>query len=264
VVAHDLDEVDFDSVFSRPSTRLRSFLSRFDRAIVWMRDDGTIRSAFEQCGIAEVTIFPGLPPENWREHASRYYLTCHGFGEAPPLHLQIEPGASSYDVVIHPGSGKRSKNWPLARFQAVAEYLEGQGRRVIWCLGPAEENYQLPQGAAVLRTESLVTLARELAGARLYLGNDSGITHLAAGVGCPTVAVFGPSDPRVWSPQGCHITVVHAQPWPEVADVLPRIPTNIRSLGVSPKISLGRDGQATSSVPPRVLLRTDCGPDETD
>lgn len=77
-----------------------------------------------------------------------------------------------------------------------------------------------PPDAPLLHAESLVELARSLAGARLYIGNDSGVSHLAAAVGCPTVVLFGPTDPRVWAPRGGHVTVVRGMPWPEVGQVL--------------------------------------------
>ncbi len=53
----------------------------------------------------------------------------------------------------------------------------------------------------------------------LYVGNDSGITHLAAGLGVPTVAVFGPTDPAVWRPLGPRVRVVRGRPWPTVEEV---------------------------------------------
>lgn len=124
------------------------------------------------------------------------------------------------DVVIHPGSGGKAKNWPLERFLQVSEALEAEGRAVTWCLGPAEESLELPMTAKALKIESLVALARELARAQLYIGNDSGITHLAAAVGCRTVAIFGPTNPRVWAPLGKAVRVVHRSPWPDVAEVL--------------------------------------------
>ncbi len=51
-----------------------------------------------------------------------------------------------------------------------------------------------------------------MAGARLYIGNDSGITHLAAAIGIPTLALFGPTSPATWAPRGPNVTVLHAQP----------------------------------------------------
>ena len=71
-----------------------------------------------------------------------------------------------------------------------------------------------------LQRASLVELARELASARLYIGNDSGITHLAAAVGCPTIALFGPTDAAVWAPRGGHVTALTGSPFPKPSEVL--------------------------------------------
>jgi ADP-heptose:LPS heptosyltransferase len=75
-----------------------------------------------------------------------------------------------------------------------------------------------------------------LAHAAVFVGNDSGLTHLAAAFDRPTVAIFGPSDPEVWGPRGERVTIVQArgvqdagsgqarsgseEPWPDVAQVL--------------------------------------------
>lgn len=219
-VAHDLDAIDFSSVFSTPSERLRRFLRSFERAVVWMRDDDRrIRQGLQSCGVAEVQTFPGLPPEDWTRHASEYYLECLGYPpDSEPFRLTIS-AMSAYDVVIHPGSGGRRKNWPLGRFKALAEALEVGGHDVTWCAGPAEEGLPIPAGRR-LEAGSLFDLAEHLAGARLYIGNDSGITHLAAAAGAPTVVIFGPTDPRVWAPRGDHVRIVRGSPWPEVAEVL--------------------------------------------
>lgn len=218
--AHALDSVDFDSVFSEPSVRLRDFLSRYDRAVVWMRDDdGAIADGIERSGVKRVDVFPGLPPPGWDRHASAYYLECLGLPDAPPIHLNIAAASDAHDVVIHPGSGSRSKNWPLDHFMDVAARLESKGRRVEWCLGPAE----LESGAfadlrdrGMLDSPSLVALAAHLANTNLYIGNDGGITHLAASVGCKVLAVFGSTDPRIWAPHGDCVTVVQGDPWPDV------------------------------------------------
>lgn len=211
--AHDLDAVDFPSVFAGPSQTLRAFLAPFERVVVWMRDDdGALRRGLKACGVSEVQAFPGLPPDGWQRHASEYYLDCLGFEcGKEPFRLRLAPEPDDLDVVIHPGSGSPRKNWPLENFRRVAEGLERAGRRVTWSLGPAEEGFVMRPGESLLPRMSLVALGRRLAGARLYIGNDSGITHLAAVVGCPTVAVFGATDPKVWAPRGPRVTVVNAE-----------------------------------------------------
>ena len=221
--AHDLDAVGFASVFSAPSDAFRAFAQRFTKAVVWMRDDGVIANAFTEAGLPDVQTFPGLPPDDWREHASRYYLSCIRETEAPPLKLEFTPHAESLDFVSHPGSGGTQKNWPFERFLALADILESSGRRITWCRGPAEEALPLPPSADILETGSLTDLARRMAAARAYIGNDSGITHLAAAVGCPTIAIFGPTDPAVWAPSGERVHVVHGAPWPEINAVLHRL-----------------------------------------
>jgi len=218
--AHDADRWDFQTLFAEPSERLRRFLSRFDRCVVWIRDEGNLAETIRSCGVKDVRVFPGLPPRDWSQHASRYYLQSLGFEEASPLRLAFEPSDTPRDVVIHPGSGGGYKNWPWERFEALAAELGKRGRAVTWSFGPAEHEFPKPANGVLLRTESLVDLAHELAGARLFVGNDGGITHLAAAVGCPTLALFGPTDPRVWAPLGDHVTALRGTPWPAVDEVL--------------------------------------------
>jgi ADP-heptose:LPS heptosyltransferase len=74
---------------------------------------------------------------------------------------------------------------------------------VRWCSGPED-----PPLENAVRIGNLYELGCWLAGARLYIGNDSGITHLAAAAGTPVLALFGPSDPAVWAPRGPHVRAV--------------------------------------------------------
>lgn len=113
--------------------------------------------------------------------------------------LQVESVKSRGTVVLHPFSGSARKNWPLQGYRELAKLLPGP---VEWLAGPEE------QLADAVRIEDLGELARWLTGARAYVGNDSGITHLAAAVGVPTVAIFGPTEPTVWSPRGENVKMV--------------------------------------------------------
>ncbi len=210
--AHGLERAGFDSIFDTPSQRLRDFLAPFQRIAVWMEDaQGDIRKGLEACGLANIQIYPGLPPADWIRHASAYYLDCLGEPEGPDVKLSFAQADTKHDVVIHPGSGSGTKNWPLEKYVALAQDLESSGREVTWCLGPAElEREQeafsrIPNSAPRIVTDSLVDLAAHLAAARNYIGNDSGITHLAAAVGCPTIALFGPTNPKVWAPRRCRV-----------------------------------------------------------
>lgn len=220
--AHDLAHIDFHTVFSEPSEKLRAFLRYFDRAIVWMRDeDGAIRRGLTACGVAQVDVFPGLPDAQWTRHASEYYAECLGFRDLPPLRLVIPRAGPPLQVVMHPGSGSSGKNWPLENFLALAREHRACKTKVTWCLGPAEIEQGLLEKLDddVLICDSLVELAARLTGADCFVGNDSGITHLAAAMGVPTVAVFGPTDPKVWAPQSEHVCVATGEPWPDVEEM---------------------------------------------
>ena len=75
-------------------------------------------------------------------------------------------------------------------------------KHVQWCAGPEESLEH------AVRIPNLLQLAQWIATARAYVGNDSGITHLAASVGTPVVALFGPVDPTVWAPRGEKVRVI--------------------------------------------------------
>ncbi|MCL4216345.1 MAG: glycosyltransferase family 9 protein [Candidatus Hydrogenedentes bacterium] len=213
----DMETVDFHTLFSDPSGHARECFAGFDRAIVWMNDaDGAIRRGLAATGIDEVETFSGLPPADWRRHASAYYLECLGLQDAAcPFCLSPPQPGAHYDVIIHPGSGGAHKNWPVGRFSAVTDSLLNQDYAVAWALGPAERGVEAPAGAGKLSGVPLPSLASMLSAARLYIGNDSGITHLAAAAACPVVALFGPTDANIWAPRGLHIDVMSLEMGPE-------------------------------------------------
>jgi len=101
-------------------------------------------------------------------------------------------------VLIHPFSGSPRKNWPLDRYRELAARLG----HVEWCAGPEDD---FP---GAVRIDDLYELGCWVAGACVYIGNDSGIAHLAAAVGTPVVVLFGPTDPRVWAPRGSKVRVI--------------------------------------------------------
>jgi ADP-heptose:LPS heptosyltransferase len=124
-------------------------------------------------------------------------------------------------VVIHPGSGSKKKVWQPERFIDVALNLQRHiGSPILVVLGPAEgsgvqrifEGIGNGKKAAVFaKGLSLLQLAAVMEGCRLFIGNDSGITHLAAAVGLPTLAIFGPTDPKIWSPRGKKTVVIRKE-----------------------------------------------------
>ncbi|MFA6266096.1 MAG: glycosyltransferase family 9 protein [Pseudolabrys sp.] len=126
----------------------------------------------------------------------------------------VPPRASAADglpegpyAVIHAAPMFRYKQWTAAGWREVAASLRARGLTVVATGGPAEaERAYLDdvwRGADVLRLDGTLNwsqLSGLLAGAKVYVGPDTSVTHLAAACGCPTVALFGPTDPRLWGP----------------------------------------------------------------
>jgi heptosyltransferase-3 len=117
-------------------------------------------------------------------------------------------------VVIHPGSGGQKKCWHIENFVSLAQGLRSEGLEVVFLLGPAEvERLQPAQEARLYGAAkcvghlSLGQVVGLLSGADAFIGNDSGVTHLAAGVGLRTFVVFGPTDPVLYRPIGPAVTV---------------------------------------------------------
>ncbi|HEU4419236.1 MAG TPA: glycosyltransferase family 9 protein [Planctomycetota bacterium] len=120
-------------------------------------------------------------------------------------------------VLLAPGSGSREKCWPRVRWLELARRLMAAGERVQVVVGPAEierddpRRWSWPAGVAFVVEREPAMLARQLAEASAFVGNDSGPSHLAAMLAVPTVAIFGPTDPSIWAPVGPHVTVAGGQ-----------------------------------------------------
>jgi heptosyltransferase-3 len=98
----------------------------------------------------------------------------------------------------------RYKQWTRAGWRALAAGLEQRGLAVVAISGPdeAERRYldEVWQGVAAVRQAAWPETVSLLSRARVYIGPDTSVSHLAAATGCPTLAIFGPMDPRVWGP----------------------------------------------------------------
>ena len=185
-----------------PDAGLLDYLRSFDAIVSWYGSNrGDFRRAITALNLP-FDFMPALPDETRGMHCCDVFLEQAGckLGENPRIPCDI---VQNSDVaVIHPFSGSSKKNWPLERFRELAARLP---LPVSWCAGP-EENL-----SDAYRSDNLYELGCWLASARIYIGNDSGITHLAAAVGVPVVAIFGPSDPAIWGPRGQRVRVVRGK-----------------------------------------------------
>lgn len=143
-------------------------------------------------------------------------------GEAPPPPTYLpDPALVSRAprgvAYLHPGAGKVKNRWPAERFAAVARELLARGIETAWIEGPQDEGCvdaaarALSKSLPVVRDESIPMLAARFAVARVYVGNDTGPLHLAAATGCPSVGIYGWSDPREWAPVGRTVRTVRAE-----------------------------------------------------
>jgi len=202
ILSTGLDLVGIPGV--EPPERLIERLRGFDSIISWYgANRREFRDAVATLGLP-FHFFKALPEKESTTHATDFYLN-----QAESVAGRCVPripwiGCARRDdgfAVIHPFSGSAAKNWPLDRYREFAMQLAAR-MPVFWCAGPSEEL----DGA--VRMDDLYQLATWLARARIYIGNDSGITHLAAAAGAPVAALFGPTDPRVWAPRGERVQIV--------------------------------------------------------
>ncbi|HAK93567.1 MAG TPA: hypothetical protein DCM87_00790 [Planctomycetes bacterium] len=195
-----------------PCRELAEFVGGFDRVVSLLGDPGgAIARALKAHGARDLVSFEGVRPG---AHVARQLFAVlapwgiTGFPEGQAMIARALPcpeDAPAGCAVVHPGSGSAAKNWPAERFRALIEcaLVAGFAVRVPCGEADAEAVAAATDGTAaeVVRLP-LVALAGLFMRAALYVGNDSGITHVAGAVGAPTVAVFGPSDPALWRPLG--------------------------------------------------------------
>lgn len=214
--------------------------------IAWLADDdGDIRHNLMALGARATVTAPGKPLPTARTHMALLLarpLAAFGYraprslddlmARFPPLVPDTETqqrvtrwlGDRALDgqrlVAIHPGSGGAAKRWPPHQFAALMDRLASTGVAPLLIEGPQDVEVARDKRAAMglphddarftARDLPIADLAALLARCAAYVGNDSGVTHLAALVGCPTAAIFGPTNPAVWRPLGQRATAIRA------------------------------------------------------
>ncbi len=209
-------------------------IPQVDRVIAFLNDpDGAVERNLKLClPNATIHLFPSFPPERMEIHVARYLAECL---QRAGLHVDPEKALEAarnrallkqesaliqqQKTVFHPGSGGRDKNYPpdfwieLIEESRKAPFLGGHDFAVL--LGPAEERlYRFftenlsHRNTQVLFSPQIEDLISLLGKASLYVGHDSGITHLSAMLGTPTIALFKKSSFSQWSPLGPEVRVI--------------------------------------------------------
>jgi len=209
------------------------YLAGFDVVISYLYDpDGFFAGNLERAGVKTLLTGPFRPDERapfvpaavqLARPLERFALYLedpaiqldYGGAERSPL-----PAPSDRPrVAIHPGSGSASKNWSFESWAEILERLAAEcgGLDLVVTSGEAESSV-IDQFLALLEARglehshlsgrSLTELGALYAGTDLYLGHDSGISHLAASTGIEGLLLFGPTNPAIWGPSSARVTRV--------------------------------------------------------
>jgi len=185
--------------------------------------EGTFRRNLSRCTAARIAAGPHRPDESAGVHASEALLAPLGIADADPVPRLVIPGdlaappaEVSPTLAVHPGSGSPRKNWPEGRWAELLRRLAAAPALRLLLIGGEAEAGRAARLAAALPPERvevaeglpLVELAARLARCRGFVGHDSGITHLAAALSLPCLALWGESRPDVWRPRGARALIL--------------------------------------------------------
>jgi ADP-heptose:LPS heptosyltransferase len=238
-----------------------AFWRSFDRVLSWTgaADPDFVRRLNKVHPRA--LVVPWRPSAGEARHVSELFLaslapwiTCnHNCGPAD-IHLgkdyekQAERKLTALEmephhrfIAVHPGAGNSMKRWPMDRYKKlIYELLRIRSDMILIIEGPAEvglasEIAQGLDGSRVRKVEgvSAGVLAGIIARSDGYIGNDSGVSHLAAAVGVPSLVLFGPTKPCNWSPLGRQVQVLCSQEFCPACNACPPLQhTCLESLAV--------------------------------
>lgn len=233
VSVHSLERPEVRQLFiddgAAADPRVLQFFSRYSAIFSWFASQQAV--FVDQLQISargRAQIFP-FRPDNFTIHQADYYLSCLNTSVPMALEPLVDLRAEALQwcdkfyrcteiggapvLCMAPGSGARGKNWPAAHFLSVAHWWRRQfGGKVVVVLGPVEAERQgfeqLSDACLVASGLDLAQLAALLARCQVYVGNDSGVSHLAAAVGARTCVIFGPSNARQWAPRGPRVSIL--------------------------------------------------------
>ena len=203
-----------------------NYFATFDLIVSYLFDpDWVFETNLKRTGIK--TFLAGPSKLDNSEHAALQLarpLAALGLHLSDPA-AQLFPSdgdrvlASSFGkagVVLHPGSGSETKNWPIENWQKLGDLLLSAGRNLLVIVGEADEERArtLESGwsgkqVQFVKNMPLTQLAALLEGG-FFIGHDSGISHIAAAVGAKCILLFGWTDPAIWAPANKNVTVLRA------------------------------------------------------
>ena len=212
-------------------SELADYFARFDLIVSYLFDpDAIFERNLKRCGVENFIIGPAKIAANGIHAAQQLMQPMAELGlsstdlaaclyptEADRIFAQEFLGDVDAPLVaIHPGSGGENKNWPIDRWIELINSLDPEFGFLL-VSGEADKERTVRLHSSTVEKRVLLAsqlplphLAAILGRCRLFIGHDSGISHIAAAVGTPNLLLFGPTDPRIWSPIGEHVRVLSA------------------------------------------------------
>ncbi len=216
-VAHSQHEARWSSLFNPEPlpTKFASWLRAFDLVLnYWPDPDGVLAGHFPEKS-APCFLSASAQPEE-APAAAHFCAPLRTLGIKPDsfmfqLRARSVSRAEKLRIAVHPGSGSARKNWPVSRWKDLCAWLRDTlGASLLIVTGEAEpEDARALAGFGCAAHQlPLLTLSNELASCHLFVGHDSGISHLAAACGVPCVLLFGPTIPSLWAPPTSFVRVL--------------------------------------------------------
>jgi ADP-heptose:LPS heptosyltransferase len=202
---------------------LSDYFSDFDIIISYLYDpDEIFRTNVKRCTRAQFIVGAHRPDETLRVHATKVFLqplerlAIFDADPTPRLDITVSQIHPRKRIALHPGSGSERKNWSEGNWSALISRLINETEFDLLLVGGEAEGERLqrltailpPTRCAVAKSLSLTELAQRMKSCRAFVGHDSGITHLAAAIGLPTIALWANSVEEIWRPQGANVRVL--------------------------------------------------------
>ena len=232
VIVRSLEHSAIRKLFTpgaEPEDEAQRFFSDYSVIYSWL---GSQQADFvrriTEASFGRAQVYP-FRPARTRVHQVDHYLSCLGTDGMPQRQPVIQLRAETIGwradfwtkqklnghpvLALGAGSGAREKNWPEEFFVRVVNWWRtATGGDVVLPVGPVEQErggiQSLSRHCITIPNLDLAQVAALLAASDLYLGNDSGVSHLAGAVGIRTAVLFGPSDIEQWAPRGPRVTVL--------------------------------------------------------
>ncbi|MCM8762525.1 MAG: glycosyltransferase family 9 protein, partial [Candidatus Omnitrophica bacterium] len=192
-----------------------SFFENLDIVISYTDEEEVFSQALKDTFRGKI-IFHPVNPENIKKHITEHllepvYNITSNVCKSPSLKVMHIKQKEFF--IIHPGSGSPHKNWDIERFLEVYKRLSSSIKGII-LLGYAEKKqyefwYKNISSSCVAEPVEIEDIISYIERAYFYIGNDSGVSHLFAAAGVPSIVIFGPTSPSIWSPTGKNVKILY-------------------------------------------------------